>query len=259
MTKKSTLVAAVLGAVGIGVTGAAFADTMPVSSFCKPGFYAGVQAGRTDTFYNSNELLSEASANGVTVTQSPNGKTFSPANAPLLLQNVDDIGIGGRIFAGYQFTPYFAMEAGYTQFAKTEFSAERRYASFSETNYKALDKYNGDVTQHAVDVVGKLTMPLQGGLGLYAKAGLAYITADRYVNVQHTETSVSGNTHSVANFFGTTYTKTYQAVRPTYGAGVAYSIPNTNVDVDLSWTRIQGMSAIPNADLAAVGLVYHFA
>jgi len=239
MFKKSLLVASVLGVGGVA-SGIALADTGMSSTYCKPGFYAGIQAGRGDTFYNQADVLSEA------VTYSGYyGHNVVPGSA-----DVDSVGISGRIYAGYQFNPYFALEAGYTQFNKTDFTQSFGY--IDQSRY-TTDKFDGEVTEHATDIVGKLTMPFQYGFGAYIKAGAAYIAADRHINF----TEIQSNGSAIPQ--ETLYTKSYQAVRPTYGIGLDYTIPCTSLDVDVSYTEIAGGGGIPKTGLAAIGISDKFA
>lgn len=240
MFKKSLLVASVLG-VGAVASGVAFADAGMSSTYCKPGFYAGVQAGRGDTHYGFEDTLIEA-------------KTYETYHGNTLgASHIDDTGTSGRIYGGYQFNPYFALEAGFTKFHKTDFSVTSYYNNTVVQDRVADTRYDGEVTEQAEDVVGKLTMPFQYNFGGYLKAGLALVSADRHVN----ESSVHSNGTVIPT--GTFYTKSYQAVRPTYGAGIDYTIPNTSLDVDVSYTEIARGDGIPRASLWALGLTDKFA
>lgn len=236
MFKKSLLVASVLG-VGAVVSGVAFADASLSSTYCKPGFYAGVQAGNGNTHTSTNDVLPEAQTY---VAAAEPGTIFGASR-------IDDTGTAGRVFAGYQFNPYFALEAGYTQFNKTTFSARSFTAGVPQNAFR------GEVTEHATDAVGKLTMPFQSGFGAYLKAGLAYVASDRHVNAS--AYTLSGTAYPVETF----YTKSYQAVRATYGVGIDYTIPNTSLDIDLSYSEIASGNGIPRAGLAALGISDKFA
>lgn len=250
MFKKSLLVASVVSA-GALVSGVVLADSSMSSTYCKPGFYAGVQAGWGQTNYNQEDVLDQV----VTNEGNPSNQDLpqvSSSNNVVLSSEVNDTGISGRIFAGYQFNPYFAVEAGYTQFHKTDFNQSWGYQS-GRVLTGDLSRYDGEITEHATDVVGKLTMPFMYGFGGYVKAGAAFIAADEHV----TETYVSSIGSAIPT--STFYTKSYQAVRPTYGIGLDYTIPCTSFDVDVSYTEIAGGGGIPRADLAALGVSYKFA
>jgi len=296
MAIKSLLTASVLGVISAAVSGIAFADTFAdtgmSSTYCKPGFYSGVQGGRSDTFYNPTDLLFEASHNHVgtnaktnynPITGAVSSTVTTTTTSSLAGQDVDDVGLGGRIYAGYQFNPYFAVEAGFTQFGKTDVSATGTATSVVQSVIRSSQsenstavttdtvQYSGGVTEHAIDLVAKGTLPLQYGFGLYAKAGMAYIQADRHINSNNVgpETTLNYNangalTNSAATISdyannSTINAQTYQGFRPVAGVGVNYTIPCTNLSVDASYTRIFSYGAIPNAKLAALGLEYKFA
>lgn len=280
MAIKSILTASVLSVIGAAVSTTAFADNMVnASTFCKPGFYAGLQGGRSDTFYHPDSALAQAISNGAgnsvttTTTFSPSGAvTTSTVNSSVYNSvsgaKTDDIGMGGRIYAGYQFNPYFAVETGYTQYAKTESNATVKATTFTGTPAVASrttnsTSYNGEITEHAIDLVAKGTMPLPMGFGVYAKAGLAYIQADNHINATGsssttvTPTQIITTTGPVSR--STIYTNTFQKVAPVAGIGVNYTIPNTNMSVTADYTRVFSYGGIPNAKLASLGIEYKFA
>jgi hypothetical protein len=293
--KKSVLTASVLGAISTVISGVAFAD-INSSTYCKPGFYAGLQGGRGDTFYGTDDVLGPVVANnsGVSTYNSTyyyqNGSTNTTINSSttfntaLTNRQIDDTGIAGRVYAGYQFNPYFATELGYTQFSKTDFSATANTTSSSTTpdnpnreingnvlTTSSIQKYEGEITEHAIDLVAKGTLPLQYGFGVYAKAGMAYITANRYINtngpisatytITYTDPGIPTRVDTSSNeaSLSTIYDKTYQAFVPVGGAGVNWTIPNTNFSLDASYTRFFASGGIKNASLAALGLEYKFA
>lgn len=291
MAIKSLVTASVLGVIGVAISATAFANTVNTSTFCKPGFYAGVQGGRSDTFYSPNSAMSAAAREGTGVTTvtttnqthgNHTGKTVDTTTYSTAITGAktDDIGLGGRIYAGYQFNPYFALETGYTQFGKTSshmttvnsFTTGETFVPSDGSAPVVLHpttpggvytttKYSGEITEHAIDLMGKFTLPLQYGFGLDAKAGVAYIQADNHINGTVVKT-VSGNT-TITNPLGpvtvTTYTKTYQKFCPVAAVGVNYSIPNTNLSVTADYMRVFSYGGIPNAKLASVGLEYKFA
>lgn len=248
MLKKSLLVSGFITTAGVLINFTANAFSLPFfnsyndnqnafnSTYCEPGFYAGVQFGRGDTSYKPTDLTIPSTI-GTTVSN----------------VNISEIGLGGRIFAGYQFNPYFATEAGYTQFGKTTFTALGTTTINTSTPATFYTQYKGSITEHAADVVAKATMPIPGGFGAYIKGGAAYVSANPVLNANVTTakgTAIISNTVS---------SQSYQAIRPTFGGGINYTVAGTPMSIDISWTRIQGSGAIPNADLAAVGIDYKFA
>lgn len=187
--------------IKIGLTAV---STLVFSSFAHaalPGFYLGIQGGVADTHYSTGSVSGVTSA------------------------NIHNTVAAGRVFGGYEFTPNWAAELGYTQFANTT------YKNINGTGS------NGHISQNAVDLVGKGILPLDDGFGLYAKLGLAVINSiQRLV--------VSSNTRS--------------NVYPTFGLGASYDITE-NIPIDISWNRIQKTgNGIPSTDFFAAGIAYNF-
>ena len=177
-------------AATIAFSGASFAATS--------GLYAGVQAGWSNT---------------------------NPPSEPGV--SIDGKGAAFGLRAGYQFTPHFALEGGYTRFAKTKFSVPG-FAS-ATLNYNVFD------------LVGKGIYSFDNGFGLYGKAGVAYMKA-------------SAN----ANVLGFTGSAKDSATRPVAGLGVKYDF-NQNVSADIGVTRIfKGGKLKQNANTVMVGLTYNF-
>lgn len=266
---KSSKTAVFSSILGIGAaivfTNTAFAYSDMKSTYCKPGFYAGIEAGWDNTHYGVADVLSEVQTTAQN-SSPPGGLSFTrvPAYGSNFVNgNVDDQGMGGRLFAGYQFNPYLAVEAGYTQFHKTTFVAASSYryitggsqfsSSQTTSNISSFNQYSGELTEYAGDLVGKLTYPMQYGFGVFLKAGAAFVAADRHINT----TTIYNNGSAIPQ--STFYTKSYQAVRPTYGAGIDYSIPSTSLDVSVAFTEIAGGGGIPRADLVSLGISEKFA
>jgi OmpA-OmpF porin, OOP family len=146
-----------------------------------------------------------------------------------------DDGIAGRLFAGFQINPNFAVEAGYTKFSD------------------ATDKVSGSgvdakmtLEAQAIDVSAKGIIPLQNGFSIYGKLGGAYLYEKADVKI--TAFGETDKAHESENQF-----------YPTFGLGVNYDI-NKNVSTDLSWTRIQkvGNKDLESTDFFGLGLAYHF-
>lgn len=144
-------------------------------------------------------------------------------------------GFAGRLYAGFNFNQFFAVEGGYS------FLPNNKYT------FNGL----GDVrlTTNAWDVVGKASLPLAvltpalDGFSVYVKGGAAYVTSKFDID-DSVQTFTSAKAHGWA---------------PTYGAGVAYNF-NRNLAMDVSWTQIYGHGSdsttfrTPTTNAAMVGL-----
>lgn len=171
------------------------------SSFAAPaGFYTGIEAGRAYTHYRPTDV------SGVTTAQ------------------IDNIGFGGRIYAGYQWDANWAAEIGYTYYPLTHFN------NINQTGF------NGRINETASDLMGKFIIPFSCKLNGYGKLGFAHINAGKEANLP------GGNKSEFC---------------PTYGLGLSYDI-TTNVPIDISWRRVQQIGSIADADLLAIGISYHF-
>lgn len=198
-----TFTAIVLAASTIGLCSAAYADQ---------GFYVGGQAG-----YGSADYGSAASIGASTKT---------------------DDGIAGRIYAGYQFNPFFGLETGYTQ--------------FSDNKYKFKDTIFGDFNEtidtSEWDILAKAGMPF-GCTGFRGdiKAGGAYVMA---------------SAHALG------LSESHDRFAPVAGASVSYNF-NKNLAADVSYLHTFGSDSdlhlgqsgngTPDTNLVTVGISYLFA
>lgn len=153
-------------------------------------------------------------------------------------------GLGERLFAGYNFNEYVGVEAGLAHYAKSSYDASAIGANASV-----------DYNLNAFDVVGKGYLPFGEGFNVYALAGAALVKS---------KTEVKANN---ARVFGQTGNHNYNnsKIRPVYGIGVSYDIPQTGVTTNMELTRIVGTGntstnprAIPNADMLSFNVAYNF-
>ncbi len=146
-------------------------------------------------------------------------------------------GVAGRVFGGLSFTPNLALEAGYTKFMDVNYSASSNIASF-----------NAKIQSYAVDMVGKVTIPLDYNFSLFGKVGGAYLNE-----------AASATVTNHSNGLTVSDKEAEGKILPTFGAGLGYNI-NKNVTADISWMRIQkvGDTSLNSTDTAMFGLSYHF-
>jgi len=186
------------------------------SNSSQPQFYAGVQGGYADTNFNLSSMVA------------------TPANGSVALTSasIKNHVFAARGYAGYQFNDYVALEAGYLKPRSTRF-----------TNINGGSVPNGDVSEYAVDLSGKVFLPMAAYIHLspYVKLGAAYLNA----------TSQGGITRNGSSDFG-------YSLHPVLGAGIGYDIMQ-NITMDVSWTTItKRNSQVPRLDLFFLGFTYHF-
>ncbi len=172
-----------------------------------PGYYVGGQLGWADTNYSSGDLKGNASV------------------SPITSAGIDDTGIAGRIYGGYQFNQFWGAELGYDQFSNTEIK-----------HINGINGLNATIKEYAIDLQGKGTIPISDSFGLFGKAGLAY----QKIN---TDNPLSGNPGRI---------------NPAFGAGMAYNF-TPNFSVDVAWNHIQKWGGpIPSTDMFTGGVGYNF-
>ena len=155
-------------------------------------------------------------------------------------------GLGGRVFAGYNFNRYFGLEAGYAKFARS------LYQGTFNTSSSSL-RY----TTSALDVVGKGYLPLgDSGFNLFAGAGAALVNS----KVKYSNNGVPLASGFIAPNTGTT--TTYR-VRPTVAVGAGYDF-NPQWTTNLEYNFIAGQSnektngkLVPSAGMLTLNLVYN--
>src|SRR6185503_6021270 len=94
-------------AINLMAVGATAFTVSPALAVVGPGFYVGAQAGASDL--NQPDVTNQQLAD-------LNFGIFSTTVANSSNTNVQgNIGLGGRLFAGYQFNSHWATELGLTQ------------------------------------------------------------------------------------------------------------------------------------------------
>ncbi|EKD74820.1 MAG: hypothetical protein ACD_44C00325G0001 [uncultured bacterium] len=156
---------------------------------------------------------------------------YTASNTGLSSANINNQGLGGGIFAGYQFNLNFSAEINYIRFTNTKFS------NINGTNGPA-----GRVVEDAYELFLKGICPVSNnGFNVSAKVGIAYINA----------------TASHAIFDNNSEAPNESRGAFTYGVGFGYDVTPT-VPVEISWTRVQNSGNLQNADLAGLSVSYFF-
>ncbi|MBI5447452.1 MAG: outer membrane beta-barrel protein [Gammaproteobacteria bacterium] len=197
--------AAILAATAAFFTHAAQAVAVPNGAL--PGFYLGGQMGYTQLGYDDGDFTNSSS-----------------------ITRVNNDGIGGRVYFGYQINHYFGAEAGYTL-----------YGMARVTGFNNNSSLGGDIRHQALDIVLKGTYPLvDSGFNIYGKAGVAFVKETA------SQTLITAADYSDNN-----------ATLFTYGAGATYNIW-PQVPLEFSWTQVLHNNEIANSSLAAIGIGYYF-
>jgi len=150
----------------------------------------------------------------------------------------NNLSLGGRLFAGYNFNQYLGVEAGLAHYATTTYKLTTSAGATTKPEYEG----------NAFDVVGKAYLPLSNtGFNLYALGGAAYVK-------QTVDTNAASGNRSIS----------HTGIRPKFGVGASYDI-NPHLTASFEVSRIQGKGnlatsdkALANSDMATLNLAYNF-
>jgi OOP family OmpA-OmpF porin len=141
----------------------------------------------------------------------------------------DDSDTGWKIFGGYQWNPYFGVEAAYVDFGKGTVGSVAGVPTTSSLKAWGL----------SAQAVG--TLPIGDRFGLFGKLGLAYTAADVSGTVGGVPVSTDDNNIGL-----------------TFGFGGKYNFTR-NWGMRVEWERFQDVGdSNSDVDLLAVGVVYTF-
>lgn len=230
-------IASMVAILALSVSASAFAATT--------GGYVGLGLGTSKIQTGkSNQFVSQEGFS----FYPPGSIRTNPINLAVATKQKKELGgLGGRIFAGYNFNQNLGLEVGYAKYANSKYSASAAGFNSASIDHKLS----------AVDLVAKGYIPLGSNFNVYGLAGAAY--------VNHTVDYKPGNI-SLAD--GVTAkagsTKTHK-IRPKYGVGVSYDIPEAHITTALELSRIQGSgnakknaNALPSSDMLALTVAYNF-
>lgn len=226
---KQTLM---VSAVALGFVTGAFAGSLleqpvpaPIAVGSDAGYYVGIEGGYGDTGWKDSAAIWQDNS--------------SLLGFDYVSTTVKDSSWAGRVFAGYDFNKYFAIETGYTYFG------DESLAKYTSSRTHVTLVYDKIRTQ-AIDLVGKIKAPLSDDFVIYAKLGPAYEM------VHH---KLYDNTKFNSN-----------KLTAMFGAGVDYAL-TSNVVLNAEWLRLNGhqkhnsvyslnKNYQPAADLYMVGIRY---
>jgi len=194
-----------------GILIAASATTLPTALAQNSGFYGGGSVGQSKAENACDDL---------------GGIGFSGS--------CDDTDTGWKLFAGYQFNPNFAVEAGYVDLGK--FTAA---GTISGVPVSTSDEAN------LWQLVAVGTLPMGNNFSVFGKAGVHRWDLDAKASVPGVSVSISEN--------GTDFT---------FGLGARYDFTKS-LGVRAEWERFQSVgdentTGESDVDLLSVGLQFRF-
>lgn len=219
MKKINTKTAATFGMVI--ATAITSASTMAADETNDTGWYVGGNVGQSRAEIDNEKIVESLFVGGLGTTS----------------LSTDESDAGFKVFGGYQFNSYFAVEAGYFDLGDFGFKATTLPPGSLSGNIK-LQGLN-------LDLVGLL--PITQDLSAFARVGVNYAEADDSFHSSGAVTTYNYN----PNKRDTNYK---------YGFGLQYAITDS-VDMRLEAERYHIDDAVGNRgdiDLLSLGVVYRF-
>lgn len=210
--KAIVSVATVVGAFAVPAAHAAGVD----------GWYVGGALGGSQQHLGGGQIDNALSNQGLTSSSS-----------------IDKSDTSLRLFGGYQFNRNFALEGGYVNLGKFNYS--------STVSAPAADTVNGHLSVHGADLAAVGMLPLGEQFGLFGKAGAFY--------AQTKLSESSGGAVAVGD-------QSHNSTSPLLGAGLNYDITKkvaVRGEVD-RYFRVgdSGSTGRGDIDQYTVGVAYRF-
>jgi hypothetical protein len=191
---------------------------------------------------------------GQTRIQIPSGNVFNAA--PLNGYTSTQVGeLNGKIMLGYNFYKYFGLEVNFGDYARSQYSAIVTNGPSAHLKY----------VMSALSIVGKIYVPFPQtenpwyNLSPYGIIGLSEAWSN--TNYQNSGIPLASGVSAEYQIGGTDTS----SLRPIFGGGVSYDIPDTMVSIGVEFTRIQGTGnpwtnarAIVSAEMLTVNVGYSF-
>lgn len=201
----------------------------PLASAAGMGWYAGINAGQSKFDTSAGEEEAALAQLGITATAT----------------TIDDTDTGWKLFAGYQFNPNFAVEGGYVDLGKINFSTRVTAVGTTPTNIALsgeIETKNGLF----LDAVG--IIPLQNNFSLFGRLGIYSMKTEVRATASSGAVTASASESSTDSDLH-------------WGIGAGYDF-NKNVAARLEWERFKDVgdnnTGEGDVDLLSVGLVYKF-
>jgi len=168
--------------------------------------------------------------------------------------SLDDTDVGYKIFAGYAFDNYWAIEAKYGDFGTV---SEVAVASVNVTD--GIDTLVGtvtlgadlDLTGYGVDFVG--SYPVSDTFSVFAKIGYFFYNADGTLNLGFT-----GTDNGVASTFSDSGSEDDDGSDFSFGLGGDYRFNNMAIRLEWERYRINVFDTDFDTDLISASFIYKF-
>lgn len=195
----------------------------PVALAAEPGIYAGFNLGRTSSGVDKTRITDELFKPGFIYTS----------------RRSETKDFGFKLYGGYQFTPYFALEAGYFDLGSYNL----------DTAILPSGQLLSDMAFRGINFDAVVTLPVTDKIDVFARAGMNQV-------------ELKSDYYGSGSAAGGIYPEgTRRDTHEKFGVGMSYAL-NDAVSVRVEAERYQFEDVIRrdgNINLYSVGLVYSFA
>jgi len=186
------------------------------------GFYLGGNAGPTISHLDESGMTNRVAGPGLNITSITR----------------DNNSIGYKLFGGYQFNNYLALEGGWFDLGRFNFRSTSTPAG----------TLNGDMKFRGVNMDALLRFPISDQFSLFGRGGVTYAqTRDSF-------------TSTGAIVLPANPTPNKWAWNPKYGVGLEYDVtPSFGIRAEAERYRVNdAVGGNGNVDLFSLGIIYRF-
>jgi OOP family OmpA-OmpF porin len=180
-------------------------------------------------------VVGELTSSNTSLSNHADDTALKHAGATSLSSSDDGNSNQFRIQVGDKFTPNFAVEAGYIDLGKSNYSAK----------YKG-GKASNEVKAGGVDVAALGIIPVTEQISIFGKAGVVVASVKSHLKV-------SGPASDASN------SSTDTVVEPLLGVGATYQL-SKKMDIRTEFDHVSnlGKSEKMDSNMFSLGVVYHF-
>lgn len=193
----------------------------PLVSAAEPGIYAGINLGRTSSQIDKTRITNDLLKPGFKYTS----------------RRSDTSDTGFKLYGGYQFTPYFALEAGYFDLGSYNL----------DTSVLPAGTLFNDMDFRGINFDAVVTLPVTDKIDVFARAGMHKIELD---------SDIVGIGYAAGTYRDGKRRDTHEK----FGVGASYAL-NEAVSLRVEAERYQFEDVIRrdgNINMYSLGVVYSF-
>ena len=191
-------------------------------------FYSGSLLGLLLLLCSSAQAAFDGFYAGLGIGQSYGD--YSLASAGLQSTTLDKSDFAWRGFFGYQVSPYWALEAGYTRYGAV------RFENMNNSDQK------GTLQQHSIELLGRVNIPIIEQARIFAELGAAWLHS-------HPQSHLA--------LYSKTLTTDRQQLHALWGGGVDVDVSN-HCSLGINLRHLQKHGEVQSLNFLDAHLTYHF-